>query len=465
MRRPWITGLEILSSLFIMAPYVLISLAISPSSIGSPQIKDAAPDSAVSVPAGTEMKHYVSKNITTSALLPSIVTSVTLLIIGAIGKFRGAPNALDGKKATLGYNKDTQAQHTYFLTFEVARRLASRLLCISLPIYAATNIGGYRVALIMLVALAGELVKVEDRSHDMAQLEGWKQIIKKSKWTVTAILLQMMCDALGWTAYQDVRSTAIGYVSLGTSLLYLPIPFPSPHFRASYITAPTPRSAASTSAVVATPWEAPRPAIKAAMNDTALCPLICTTQDTSLTIGAGIFLAVLSIVLRFLSTEGIYVPSSTTLGLVLLIACSMAASILLSRPQSLHESKCLGLALGATLSFLILVFNDHPSRSNIAFEGFLILSSLVASARDTHAFSSPSHKRHDHDHHSHHHTKVQHDHDDKPSKISEFLIRKLEHISLLHSILIEKDSRRIFYFMMYVCRRKTSVCETNVSLA
>ena len=448
-----------------MAPYVLIGLALTPFSVGAPQIKDTVPDSPVSVLAETEVKHYRPTNSTTAALLACILTSVTLLIIGAIGKYRGGPNELDRKKATLGHNKDTEAQHTSFITFEIARRIASRLLCVGLPIYAAINLGGYRVALIMLVALAGELVKVEERSHDMTRLEGWKQIITISKWTVIAILLQVMCDALGWTAQLDARLTAIGYVSLGTSLLLLPPPFPSSNPRVSFITAPTPRSAASTSAVVATPWEAPQPAITAAIKDTVLCPLICTTQDTGLTIGAGAILAIFSIVLWFFSAGSINKLSSTTVGKLWLIACTMAASILLSRPQSLQESKCLGMTSGAILSFLTSAFYEHSSDNKIYLEGFLVLSSLVASAIDTHAFSSPSpQKHHDHDHHNHHQPTAQHNHEEKPSRITKYLITKVEHISVLHSILIEKDSRRIFFFMMYVPRRKISACETNTPL-
>ncbi|KAA8914487.1 cation efflux family-domain-containing protein [Sphaerosporella brunnea] len=66
---------------------------------------------------------------------------------------------------------------------------------------------------------------------------------------------------------------------------------------------------------------------------------------------------------------------------------------------------------------------------------------------------SHSHSSHDHSHSNGHPHGHSHNHDDHhhhaapPSAASKFLMRKFEGVPLIHSILAEKDSRRISYFM------------------
>lgn len=82
---------------------------------------------------------------------------------------------------------------------------------------------------------------------------------------------------------------------------------------------------------------------------------------------------------------------------------------------------------------------------NIAFGG--LMWAAMKFDRKSH-----SHDHHDHDHdHSHGHGHVQAPKEVKaPSAITRSLMKSTEGVPLLHSILIERDSRRIFYFMWYV---------------
>lgn len=55
---------------------------------------------------------------------------------------------------------------------------------------------------------------------------------------------------------------------------------------------------------------------------------------------------------------------------------------------------------------------------------------------------------HPHDHHHHHH----HEHSAQRSRFTTFLLKYAAKWPLLHAVLAEKDSRRIFYFMRFVAR-------------
>lgn len=46
-------------------------------------------------------------------------------------------------------------------------------------------------------------------------------------------------------------------------------------------------------------------------------------------------------------------------------------------------------------------------------------------------------------------------HGENHSRLTQYLLQTFQHRPLLHSILVEKDSRRIFYFMWYVSSTRT----------
>jgi zinc transporter 5/7 len=61
-----------------------------------------------------------------------------------------------------------------------------------------------------------------------------------------------------------------------------------------------------------------------------------------------------------------------------------------------------------------------------------------------------THHEHDHDHHHHDHDHHGHDHTAERSRFTGLLLPYTSRWPLLHAIMTEKDSRRIFYFMSYV---------------
>jgi zinc transporter 5/7 len=161
---------------------------------------------------------------------------------------------------------------------------------------------------------------------------------------------------------------------------------------------------------------------------------------------------------------------------------------MLSRPQSFHEGTLRhdhghnhSHTEGA-IDFRSSPYKNGPSpvleeppkhaHSRTASYTPLYINDEKASHNHSHPHTDHDH-HHDHDHaHDHHdldghnkHDKHEcHDHDhghdhahgnghshsklEKRSRFTTFLLTYSESSSLLHSILIEKDSRRIFYFMM-----------------
>jgi hypothetical protein len=122
--------------------------------------------------------------------------------------------------------------------------------------------------------------------------------------------------------------------------------------------------------------------------------------------------------------------------------------------DAMSEAGLGGLALAGKFSPPL-----YGPTSIISHFAALALDKRSASGHHSHGHSH-SHSSHDHSHSSHDHSHSNghshghsHDHDDHhhnaapPSAVTKFLLRKFEGNPLVHSILIEKDSRRISYFM------------------
>ena len=66
------------------------------------------------------------------------------------------------------------------------------------------------------------------------------------------------------------------------------------------------------------------------------------------------------------------------------------------------------------------------------------------------------HDHHDHAHHEHNHHNHPHGHSAKRSRFTSFLLAYTSRWPMLHTIMTDKDSRRIFYFMRFVAAPRTS---------
>lgn len=368
------------------------------------------------------------------------LTSITLIFVGFRGVFGKAYRELDRGHRSLAEEQLASVQKESM--GRTIRRIAERLLAVGLPFYATSKLGAARVALIMLLGLASNIVAIEDEATDLTKVKTWKMLFAYRRWTVGSILLQLICDLSGLTNGSSSTSICLGYTALALSILVLPPAFPSSRPKASVVTAgPTPET--STSAVLPNPWQTlPNPDI--ASKVPKISSLICSPKDSELTLLSGTILGILSIItFMFLGPASGYL-TATQLGWSSLTALAAAISLTSTETRSLRSNKSLGLVVGSLISLFMLAQRGMTLWSSLAYQSVFIGVSFVSTNLDTRAaFSTSSHSTHQHHHATDSHI-AEHA---QMSRFSEFVLRNAPKNQLLHSILVEKDSRRILYFM------------------
>lgn len=420
---PWMTTAEAVSSIIIPLPYVLASLAYrqlttTHKATGSPVVKQ--PSHEWPIVCG--------------------LTSATLLLIGAGGIFKKPYQELDRRKPSLVPEDGLGKRHW----MDKARRIGGRFLTVGLPFYATSRLGAARVALVMLVGLATNIMAIEDEATDLTRIKGWKRLFTYRRWTIASILLQLLCDFTGLISGSSKSDLCLGYLALGLSIFALPPSFPSSRPKLSVVTSSAPPSESSTSSVLSTPWETPPKLENSTAKMIKLSPLVCSPEDVALTLWSGGTLALVTIIISFsIGSEIFSTPSH--LGWMFLSSGTAATALLTADSRSLRKNKGLGLLLGSLISSLLLTQLGSLAWSVFAYQSGFIGICFAATKSDTQSsFSVPPRSEH---HHHQHQPKLHTAEHVQMSRFSEFILRIAPKNQLLHSILVEKDSRRIFYFM------------------
>lgn len=374
------------------------------------------------------------------------LASSTLLLVGFRGKVSGPPTKLDRRKSsTSKTDKGLGAG---------VRRVIERSIGVGLPFYATMKLGPDRVALIMLVALAADMTNVEDEKTDLISSKGWKRLLTHRRWTLISISLQIFGDFMGFSACCSRWDLVVGYLALLVSIFFVSPPFPSLKVKASPTSSSSATaSPASTPKLLATQWEAsPWPKTNAD-SYRATSPLVCTTEDINLTLAAGTALGVLTCVVFLISRPGAGSMSFLDLGLGFLSVCTAALSYQLVQPHAIRKNSGIGLLLGSVISWGLMTIFKAETWSYIVYQGICIGVTFAATKVDILQSLSISHTHHQ-THHRSHHMDCNETNHHMPSRISRFMLDSFQKWPLLHSILAEKDSRRIFYFMWCVCGKK-----------
>lgn len=427
----WVTVSELLNSILVPLPYVLASLAFK-SLVTSRGSLDGLPLSSFTAPVGPTLQEI------------SILTSSTLALVGLRGKIAiRSATALDKRKKSLtGMEEVQKTQWTH-----MARRIAARFLTVGLPFYATATLGGARVALVVLIALASSIMTIEEEPTDLTQAKGWSKLLAQRPWTLVSILAQLASDLTGYTNSSAAVDIVLGYITLGIIIFILPPCFLSSRPRVSLVTSTAPASESKTSAVLATPWETPPQLEDNIPNVPTVSPMICSLEDVNLTFYSGIALGVLNTTVYVFSGPSAGTGSEYQLAWSLLSAFAMALVLTAADPKSLRGSKKIGLVFGSLLSSMILSLLCSEAWSSLAYQSIFIGIAYAATKIDTHTTSSnPSPSSHQ-QHHPHQPARLIIPEHAQMSRFSEFVIQRIPHWPLLHSILAEKDSRRIFYFM------------------
>ncbi|KAF1919325.1 cation efflux family-domain-containing protein [Ampelomyces quisqualis] len=419
----WLQLPEALTALLIPLPYLFASLAYPGIGGPTPKLPSTLSEAVAESTPATETAAVASHSQLLHALS---LSSATLILVGVVAKVRSCLQPLDRRKA--------EASPGTFDVSNVPTRIASNVLSVLLPFYASMQLGGARVALALLIAVATGLGALDRKPGKHAPWDDIRRTLRTRKATCGAFLLAMLVDSL---TLGSATHPVLGYGSLLTSILLVPPPLPTAGWslvmgsqgQTSYVTQGSGRASL------------PKPS----------SPLISSFEDTLLSILSGLSLAVVAILYSLASSS---YPSLAhhTIAFSLLSIASATALLYFSLPSALRSQRRIGLALGC---FLVAAVHSWEkfSTSNYLWVAFpLVCTGLfVATLYDTGVAVIPAAHAHGHSHthsghsHKHDHRQDHHLHGNH-SRLSAFLIARATPGSIVHSVLIEKDSRRIAYF-------------------
>lgn len=304
-------------------------------------------------------------------------------------------------------------------SLKTAQSALQQVFSVGLPIYAALKVGGFLVAFALLLATASGLPNVVNTTFQSAPSERYSKKIFTIALLVAVVLLSFFGMNQPWGS-----SPLMGYVALLASVLVLPPPFPMLRRQGPI---PEPGLVAESMAQS-----------KAADNGQSS---VVVTMDTSLALITGASLAGLTL----LFSRGLPL-SSWELIYLLPTAVSFAMSLMIWFPSGLRSSDKVGLAVSTAAAALLSSTHIKDDHLFIyAARGILATVSFFAARMDDSHLRLDAHT-HTHGHNHHHHGHNSHD-STETTRVTKWLLYRSEKYPLLHSILKEKDSRSIFYFM------------------
>jgi zinc transporter 5/7 len=409
--RSWLQLPEALTAFLIPLPYLFAALAYPSSIQPSPK-----PPSSLSEAIAESMPATESANATTGAPLLHALTlsSATLLLVGVAAKVNSTLQPLDRRKEAQTAPKSSSAP----------KRIISNTFSVFLPFYASLQLSGSKTALVLLIAVAAGIGALDQKPGNHTPWDDVRRALRTRKTTCGSLCLAMLADIV---LSENRSNLLVGYAALLVSIFLTPPPLPTAAW--SLMT----NSQNQNSFTTQRPLRAslPKPS----------SPLINTAENQLFTLVAGLVLLITAVLYSFVSPSATFSLSQQAVGFSVLSIASTTALVYFSLPASLRSPKQTGLKLSGILVFAFS-FLEHDDRLNLAFP-FACAVLIAAVSFDT---RSPVSHSHDHTHaHEHGHKHDHHLHGNH-SRISAFLIARSTPGSIIHSVLIERDSRRIAYF-------------------
>ncbi|KAL8718925.1 MAG: hypothetical protein Q9225_004007 [Loekoesia sp. 1 TL-2023] len=442
--RKWITFTEFFSSILIALSFVFVSIFHDHIALHLGDTNQSPADKPL-----TGSVHQFSLSLwigslqISSLFLTLAITAATLMLSGLVGKTQMSLETIEQSKGSLKSSEKRTSQSSRAMASN-ARKIIEKVFGVALPIHAASCLGGARVALVMLVALFSRIVTLEDGGTTLADMKGWKQIIKYRRWTLMSILAQALFDFVSYTTPTRKAVLASGFLALTVSIVVLPPPFPS-------IIRATPGHSeinpASGSVVLSSGFEAPSIPEVSSLRKSTVSSLVSSPEEMTVTLQAGLVSATLCVLLWFMSNLSVDAFNLRTFSLFSITAFTTAACLLVAQPQSLQENRGLGILTGALTSSVVSYLFHTDVLRVLGFEGILVGFSFLATQIDTPTILASRSKASQHHNAGHHYTTSHSAHSEDHSRLTRFLLETFQHRPLLHNILVEKDSRRIFYFM------------------
>ncbi|KAF2625205.1 cation efflux protein [Macroventuria anomochaeta] len=411
---------EALTALLIPLPYLLASIAYPSAARKLPAtLSEALVQNEPAVAAETAANEAHLLN----ALF---LTSTTLLVVGLVARVRSSlDQPLDRRKAESSRGIATALRDAASL-----KQTLSNIAGVLLPFYATMQIGGAKTALVLLTAVAAGVGATDQRPGKHTHWDDFKRTLRTRRTTFAVLFIGTIVDVMAWG---HPACALLGYGALFTSIFAAPPPLPTAGWslitgsqtQDSYISKGSARASL------------PKPS----------SPLISTSEAALLTCISGISLMTISLLYSiFVSSASSF--SQHTIIFTALSVASATALVFLSLPAALRSQQYIGLHLGGLLVIAFTGWQTLPEWYHLVFTGLSYTLYACGVAWDTRASHAHSHA-HEHTHadhgHSHDHKHEHHLHAN-PSKVSAFLIAQTTPGSIIHSVMIERDSRRIAYF-------------------
>ena len=434
----WLSLPEALTSLLVSLPCVLAS--VSYSSMSGAIAQDFPPLSAYAqlqevTLLSSNVVELANTSISTGLIEACILTSSTLLLVGILAKMQSSERTLDRRKAV------TTLRINSVLSASSLQTIAMRILSVGLPFYASMQLGGMRVGLVLLVAIAAGFTCADVPLTP--SIQGMKDLWSAKVATTALFVLSFITDEIGLTIGTPLANVIFGYIALTISILVVQPPLPS----IGGTLASKQDSKRTSPMSASTLWSRNR--LEAART-TAASPLTCSVGDTNITLAAGILLAIITILSSMLLPTPPIISASAIVFSTLTVA-SMACTILYSLPSALRSQSKAGLALGCLMTASCSFLFSPSLWPGTVCNGGLSALSFLAVLYDTNGSAAHKHSHDDHDHAHNAHTHHHHGHRNAEggySALTKLILSQCEPGSLISSILSEKDSRRIAYFTM-----------------
>jgi zinc transporter 5/7 len=435
--RSWLELPEALTALLIPLPFLFASLAY-PSVITQAR---RLPSTVLN--AGEQLLETLSNNPDAPSVeaLPRgsrllhacTLTSTTLILVGLISKIRSSTQQPLDRRKSFGNTEKAGGTLDALWGIGSVWRIITNVLGMVLPFYATMQLGGARTGLLLLVAVSAGLGGLDLKPGKHTLWDALKRTFRTRKATCATVVLTMLLDVFFSTASS---AALLGYFALTTSIVAMPPPLPTAGW--SLVTGFKGQNE-SWSTQGSARLSLPKPS----------SPLINTPEDTLLTLGSGIVLMVITVLYSILFST---TPSASNHAMVfsVLSVASATALIYFALPSALRTQKKAGLGFGCILVAAFAFWEQQTSwQTNVLFPLICALA-FGAITFDTRAPAISQTHSHDHSHSGHKQSHAHHDHDHhlhgNHSRLSALLISSCTPGSILHSILIEKDSRRIAYF-------------------
>lgn len=433
----WLELPEALTALLIPLPYLFASLAY-PSIVAQARRFPSALASASDKLLEAASNH--GDAFGSDALLPGsrllhacTLSSTTLILVGIISKIRSSVDQPLDRRKSFGNMEKAGTTADVLWGLGSIWPITTNILSVVLPFYATMQLGGARTALILLAAVTAGLGGLDHKPGKHTLWDAFKRTIRTRRSTCATIFLIMLLDVF---SSLDTSGTLFGYLALTTSVLAMPPPLPTAGW--SLVTGLKGQNDLWSTQGSAR-LSLPKPS----------SPLINTPEDTLLTLGSGVLLMAVTVVFSIFSSASPSIAHRAILFSTLSIT-SATALIYFALPSSLRTQRKGGLALGCVLVAIFALWEQPASLQAIIV--FPLTCALVFGAItfDTKSSAVSQPHSHSHSHSGHKQSHAHHDHDHhlhgNHSRLSAFLIGRCTPGSILHSILIEKDSRRIAYF-------------------